>query len=331
MSNDPIRSCPDCDDSLDRRRFLQTVGGVAAAATAAPLLTSVASAAPTQNSAAETAVKALYETLSDKQALGVCLPFNHKLRSRVNANWHISRARINKDFLTSDQLDLVDQILKGITSEGGYELLQKQMQADARNGLADYSFAIFGEPGKGKSEFELTGRHLTLRADGDSVKGAAFGGPIVYGHGVGNPERNLFYHQTKQVNEVFKALDPKQAEKALVEDSPSEDEVALQGKDGDFPGIAVSDLSSDQKDLVTATLKTLLSPYREEDVDEVMHILKAGGGQDSLRMSYYADSDLKDDKIWDVWRIEGPSFVWHFRGDPHVHAYINIGLPGKQA
>jgi hypothetical protein len=22
--------------------------------------------------------------------------------------------------------------------------------------------------------------------------------------------------------------------------------------------------------------------------------------------------------------VEGPSFVWHFRGAPHVHAYINI-------
>lgn len=330
MSNDPARNCPDCDESLDRRRFLQTVGGAAAACAAAPLVTGIASAAPTAKSAAETAVKALYETLSDEQAVGVCLPFDHKLRSRVNANWHISRARINKDFLSSDQLDLVAQILKGITSEDGYERLQRQMTMDA-GGLDKYSFAIFGEPGKGKSEFELTGRHLTLRADGDSVKGAAFGGPIVYGHGVGDPAKNLFYYQTKQVNEVFKALDAKQAEQALVDDSPSEDEVELQGKEGKFPGIAVADLSSDQKDLVTATLKTLLSPYREEDVDEVMHILKAGGGQDSLRMSYYADSDLKGDKIWDVWRIEGPSFVWHFRGDPHVHAYINIGLHDAQA
>ena len=331
MSNDPARTCPDCDESLDRRRFLQSVGGVAAACSAAPLLTNIASAAPTPKSAAETAVKALYESMSDDQTKGVCLPFDHKLRTRIDANWRITRARTSDQFLTSDQLDLVDQILKGITSEDGYERLKRQMQADTKNGLADFSFAIFGEPGNGPSQFELTGRHLTLRADGDSVKGAAFGGPLVYGHGQGNPERNLFYYQTKQVNEVFKALDEKQAQQALVADSPSEDEVELQGKEGKFPGIAVADLSSDQKDLVTATLKTLLSPYREEDVDEVMHILKAGGGQDSLRMSYYADSDLKGDKVWDVWRIEGPSFVWHFRGDPHVHAYINIGLHDAQA
>jgi hypothetical protein len=27
---------------------------------------------------------------------------------------------------------------------------------------------------------------------------------------------------------------------------------------------------------------------------------------------------------WDVWRIEGPAFVWHFQGYPHVHGWINI-------
>ena len=42
--------------------------------------------------------------------------------------------------------------------------------------------ALFGEPGTGKFEFVLTGRHCTRRCDGDSVEGAAFGGPIFYGH-----------------------------------------------------------------------------------------------------------------------------------------------------
>ena len=26
-----------------------------------------------------------------------------------------------------------------------------------------------------------------------------------------------------------------------------------------------------------------------------------------------------------IWRLEGPTLVWHFRGAPHVHAYVNIG------
>jgi hypothetical protein len=339
MNQRPDSHCPDCDvtsdtrildafgDRVSRRGFLRTVGGTAAAVGAAQLIpaASSASAAPSAKSSAETAVKALYDTFSDQQAAMVCLPFDHELRHRIDANWKISKIAIGSDFYSNEQKDLVNQIVKGITSEDGYDRLKRQMKADA-GGIGRYSMVIFGEPGTDKFQWELTGRHLTLRADGNSAPGAAFGGPIVYGHSPEDPAKNLFYYQTKQVNEVFKALDAKQAKVALLEDSPSEDEVELQGKKGKFPGIAVSDLSSDQKELVAKTLKVLLGLYRDEDVQEVMSILKEGGGLDSLRMSYYSDSDLKGDKIWDVWRIEGPSFVWHFRGDPHVHAYINIGL-----
>lgn len=339
MNQRPERPCPDCETSsespildafgerVSRRGFLNAVGATVAVAGASQLIpgSSRAFAAPSAKSKAETAVKALYDTFSDQQAAMVCLPFDHQLRSRINANWKISPIAIGSDFYSSEQQDLINQIVKGITSEEGYDRLTRQMKADA-GGIGRYSMVIFGEPGTDKFEWELTGRHLTLRADGNSVPGAAFGGPIVYGHSAEDPAKNLFYYQTKQVNEVFKALDAKQAKIALLEDSPSEDEVALQGKKGKFPGIAVADLSNDQKELVAETLKVLLGIYREDDVKEVMSVLKEGGGLDSLHMSYYADGDLKDDKVWDVWRIEGPSFVWHFRGDPHVHAYINIGL-----
>ena len=339
MNQRPERNCPDCEKPSDstildafgnpvsRRGFLKTVGGTAAAMGAAQVLPGLLSAhaAPSRKSSAETAVKALYDTFSDQQSAMVCLSFDHQLRHRINANWKISKIAIGSDFYSNEQQDLITQIVKGITSEGGYDRLTRQMKADA-GGIGRYSMVIFGEPGTNKFQWELTGRHLTLRADGNSAPGAAFGGPIVYGHSPEDPAKNLFYYQTKQVNEVFKALDAKQAKVALLEDSPSEDEVDLQGTKGKFPGLAVADLSSDQKELVADTLKVLLGIYREEDVKEVMSILKKGGGLDSLHMSYYADSDLKGDKIWDVWRIEGPSFVWHFRGDPHVHAYINIGL-----
>jgi len=69
----------------------------------------------------------------------------------------------------------------------------------------------------------------------------------------------------------------------------------------------------------------LLAPYRSEDVDEVMEIIKSSGGVEKLNMAFYQQGDLDNDKVWDIWRIEGPSLVWHFRGAPHVHAYINIG------
>jgi hypothetical protein len=321
-------ACPDCEP-VDRRNFLKSVGGVALASAAGSSLLSLpgAYAAPTPTSAAETAVGRFYSSLSEEQKKTICFAFTDPLRQRINANWKITKPTIGTDFYNADQRKLIDEIVKNVTSADGYDRLQKQMEYDS-GGLNDYSVAVFGEPGKAAFQWELTGRHLTLRADGNSVDKAAFGGPITYGHGEEDPKENLFHYQTQQVNEVFKALDAKQAKQALVEKAPKEDAVKLQGDAGNFPGIAVSEMSADQKGLVEKTLKVLLAPYRPEDVEEAMQILKSTGGMDKLHMAFYQQGDLGNDKVWDIWRVEGPAFVWHFRGAPHVHAYINIGMVG---
>jgi len=318
-------SCPDCNGSLNRRGFLQTVGSAALVGVAAPHLIGTQSvwSAPTATSPAETAVLRFYKSLSDEQRKTIVLPFDHELRRRINANWHVTKPVLDDDFYTKEQRAIVDEIVRNVTSADGYGRIQKQTEEDS-GGIGAYSVAIFGEPGSGKFEWELTGRHLTLRADGNSVDQAAFGGPLIYGHGVEEATKNLFYYQTKQVNEVFGALDTKQREKALVKAAPTESDVDLQGEKGKFPGISLKDFSADQKKLVEATLKTLLAPYREADVEEVFAILKASGGIDSLNLAFYQEGDLANDQVWDIWRVEGPAFVWHFRGAPHVHAYINI-------
>lgn len=199
------------------------------------------------------------------------------------------------------------------------------MKDDRPGGIGAYHVAVFGEPGSGKFEWEMTGRHLTVRADGDNVEGMAFGGPIVYGHSKSKPSENVFHYQTKKANEVFRALDAKQAKQALIAKAPAEGAVPLQGSGGSFPGLAVAELSSDQEELVEQTIKVILAPYRKSDVQEALTILKAGGGLGKQHMAFYQNGDLEKDKVWDIWRLEGPTFVWHFRGAPHVYAYINIG------
>jgi hypothetical protein len=311
---------------VDRRDFVKIGGAAIAAAASTGLLNArFAHAGPSPTSAAETAVGELYGSLSDEQKTAICRPFGHKDRLRINPNWHITETTIGGDFFTDQQRTVIDQIVRNVTSEDGYERFQKQMLEDD-GGMDSYSVAIFGKPGAGKFQWEMTGRHLTMRADGDSVDKAAFGGPIVYGHGEEDPKQNLFYYQTKKANEVFQSLDPKQAEVALLKKAPKEGEVQLQGSRGKFPGIGVDVLANDQKQLVKSTLKVLLAPYRQEDVDEVIAILKSSGGLDQLHMAFYQEEDLESDKVWDIWRVEGPSLVCHFRGAPHVHAYINIGL-----
>jgi len=214
-----------------------------------------------------------------------------------------------------------------VTSPEGYERFQKQMEDDA-GGFGEYQVAVFGTPGSGEFEWEMTGRHLTIRADGDSVSNSAFGGPIVYGHGAGDGKKglpgNVFYYQTLKANEVFNALDGKQRKLALQEKAPNEAAVLTQGSSGKFPGIAVGELSSDQKALVESVFKIILAPYREEDVNEALELEKAGGGLDALHMAFYSSADVGNDQVWDIWRLESPTVVCHFRGAPHVHAYINI-------
>ena len=100
----------------------------------------------------------------------------------------------------------------------------KQMEDDA-GGFDAYHVAVFGEPGTDKPfEWVLTGRHDTLRADGNSVEGAAFGGPIFYGHAAdghfnedAKHTNNVWWYQGEQANKIFQTLDDKQKAQALVD------------------------------------------------------------------------------------------------------------------
>ena len=311
---------------LDRRNFIRTVAAATVSSASLPgNLQAALFAGSSPERTAETAVGEFYKSLTEEQRKVICLPFGHQLRSKVNANWHVTKPQLGEDFFSQSQRDVVKQIVKGVTSEDGYARLERQMDDDS-GGLDYYSVAVFGEPGNGKFEFALTGRHLTLRADGNSVDHAAFGGPIVYGHGEEDAKQNMFYYQTEQTDLVFKSLDAEQAMKAMVAKAPAETAVQIQGQEGNFPGIRVGELKADQMKLVEQTLAVLLAPYRQEDVTEVMEIVKASGGIEQLHMAFYQQGDLNNDKQWDIWRVEGPAFVWHFRGAPHVHAYINIGM-----
>jgi hypothetical protein len=329
MANDPRFTCPDCDaDEYTRRDFVRKVAGAAVAGGLLPLAANPlrAVAAPSPQSAAETSVKRFYDSLKPEQKKIICFPFDHPLRKKISANWKITEPTID-DLFNKEQQVMLDEIFRGIVSPKHYDSFMKQMEDDS-GGFGEYHVAVFGTPGSGAFEWEMTGRHVTIRADGDSVEGAAFGGPMIYGHGEGDSKKglpgNVFYYQTQKANEVFKALDGSQRTKALLPKAPKEDAVTIQGKDGTFQGLAVGDLSNDQKALVDEVMKIILAPYRDEDVKEALSILKQGGGLNAVRMAFYQNDDIGGDQEWDIWRLEGPNFVWHFRGAPHVHAYVNI-------
>jgi hypothetical protein len=308
----------------DRRTFLK-----AAALGTAALVTP---ATPKTNGTSETLVGHLYHSLKPEQKKTICFPFGHELQSKVDNNWHITPTKISQ-FFTPDQQAMVEEIFKGLHNPDFVDKVMMHMQEDDKS-FGNYSVALFGEPGTGKFEFVLTGRHCTARCDGDSVEGAAFGGPIFYGHQAGKdfterPDHpgNIYWYQGKRANEVFRALDGKQREMALLGDPRAEEKtatIALKSKGAKFDGMPVSEMTKDQRKLVEAVLTDLLLPFRKKDVDEAMRYIKQAGGVSSLHMAFYKNLDLGADRVWDVWQLESPNMVWYFRGHPHVHTWVNI-------
>lgn len=280
----------------------------------------------------EALVVDLYGTLTEAQRKEMCFPFGHELQSKVDNNWHITKPTLT-NFFTKDQQEMVKQIFLGLHSEEYAQTVIGQVAHDSgKAGFGASSIAIFGEPGRGKFQFVLTGRHCTRRCDNDSVPGVAFGGPIFYGHAAKsfnedpNHEGNVYWFQAKRANEVFKALDGKQREVALLGESRGEKgtkTVALTGKKTGLPGIRVGDMSKDQRELVQKVMADLLMPFRKADQEEAMKYVKKQGVE-NLHMAFYKDEDVGKDGLWDVWQIEGPSMVWYFRGDPHVHTWVHV-------
>ncbi len=323
-------------DRLSRRDFVKAIGvATAAGSVLVPTIPAVAHSA-SHDRRAKIAVKQLYTTLTPEQKQVVALSWDDPKRTRVSPNWKITKATVG-DFFRADQQELIRDILKAITSEEGYEKFMKQMAVDWAPGLPRYTVAIFGNPGTDTFQFTLTGRHLTIRADGRPSKKTAFGGPIVYGPAPKATESskhpgNVFWYQAKRANEVFQMLDGRQRKEALLDRAPVETAISLRQSGKLFPGIAGSELAPDQKRLLQAVLTDVLAPYGKTDVDEAMRLIQAGGGLDTVHISFYKktasgypDGDIGRDGVWDIWRLESPTLVSHFRGAPHVHAYFHAG------
>jgi Protein of unknown function (DUF3500)/TAT (twin-arginine translocation) pathway signal sequence len=332
MNSDPQSIvCPDCAGS-SRRDFLKSTIGAAAATTLAgiPIIGRAAEAAAKPKS--ETLVATLYKSLTAPQRKALCFPWDNVLRTEVDANWHVTDQHIGS-FLDADQQQMVREIFLGLHSPEYAEKVMKQVEDDSgRAGFGDSSIALFGEPGSGKFEFVLTGRHCTRRCDGDSTEGAAFGGPIFYGHAAqGFNEKphhpgNAYWFQAVRANEVFQMLDGKQRTLALRNKGRMEqgtETVRLSGKTEGLPGIPLRELSQDQRGHVRKVMADLLAPFRKEDADEALKYIEAAG-LENLHMAFYKDQDIGNDGVWDVWQIEGPNMIWYFRGEPHVHVWVNV-------
>jgi len=339
------RECPDCDAvvrPVSRRDFLAAGGAAAAVLSGTSLFAADQAGKKTKAVAAasspESLVKVLFDTITDKQKKEICFAWDHMdpkrglLRTRVANNWQITRPSLidhKETFYTDEQRDLVRKIWEGLVQPEWHARIDKQLEDDAGGFGHEQSIAIFGTPGEGKFQFVMTGRHMTIRCDGDSADHVAFGGPIFYGHAAEgfneepNHPGNVFWPQAQAANKLYQMLDGKQQKQALVARSPREQASGFRSP-SEFEGLRVTEMSSDQKEHLQGVLNLLVEPYRTTDRDEVMACLKKQGGLDQCALSFYQDQDIGKDGVWDNWRLEGPAFVWYFRGNPHVHVWVNV-------
>ncbi|MBA4065757.1 MAG: hypothetical protein C0501_18965 [Isosphaera sp.] len=336
------------DLSLTRRDLLRGAAALAAAG--------VSPAAEPKPSESDRAVKALYDSLTDDQKKAFCFEWDKKgssglpLRLHAANNWGVSGTTVGA--LTKEQQTLVGEVLKSVLSDGWPEKLARQAKDDTgREWTADRKIALFGTPGGGGCQCVLTGFHLTLRAGGGK-DGAAFGGAVCHGHQPsgfhekpGHPG-NIFWYQAREAHKVYELLDGKQRKAAVVAegmpwyefdgkidrrtirpdtklDKPLEPDLRFRAG-GDLPGLPVADMTRDQKEAVEKTLAALLEPYRPEYREQVLRCLKARGGLEKCRLAFYQEHQVGKDGEWDNWRLEGPAFVWYFRGTPHVHIWVHV-------
>ncbi|MBS0207949.1 MAG: DUF3500 domain-containing protein [Planctomycetes bacterium] len=338
--------CPECEEfnrhqneaaDLNRRGFLGAVGLGALAGGLAPSLLRAADAPAATGSAkpAEGLIRELYGTLSDDQKKSLVYAWNHGADSGMPTRLKMVNAphfgkRIG-DSYTKAQQDLCHEILRAICSgEEGYHKISRGGRFDGSGSFEGLGAVIFGEPADDK-QFSLVfaGHHLTIRCDGNSEPGTAFGGPMYYGHSaVGYSPGNVFFYQTKSVLSVYGALDEKQRKQAVVRGkTPGEQAASVRFRPTSeaHPGVAYSELSADQQKLVEQVMRDILLPYRKEDADEVMTLVKSNGGLEQMHLAFYADSDASEKEPWHFWRLEGPGFVWNYRVLPHVHTFVHIG------
>ena len=175
---------------------------------------------------------------------------------------------------------------------------------------------------------------MTLRAGGAPDDAVAFGGPVFYGHATGTwwsggfVERahhpgNVFFHQAEAATALFDLLDGGQRQSARVQETPRESDITFAAP-GNARGLALARLSPDQLAEAERLFAILVEPFRREDREAVRQALAAQGGLAACSISFFEPWYRRGDDRWDGFRLEGPSLTWHFRGDPHVHAWAHV-------
>ena len=199
------------------------------------------------------------------------------------------------------------------------------------------------KPGTDRFQPIVYGGHVGVRDL--TVEGS---GSVSYGHQIGNGQfrtpGNVWTFQAARANALFELLDASQRRRAVVPSPPSELLLQVQDAEGLCGGLALAEADDAQLTAAGLLVDDLLLAWPETARTRARANIERNGGLGGLHVSYYADRgffpDLStvasrdaegrmepsgDELPWfQVWRLEGPGMVAHFKGYPHVHAYLHV-------
>jgi hypothetical protein len=318
---------------MERRRFLKVVGNVALVAGAgAALRYKVLPPSPSAKIGdVDTLAKQLVASMSASDRALACVDYDHPLRQYHNRG--VSTGGVSVWRLSLEQRQLVtDLFYAGLSRAGRARIPEEQLLNIP--GVHALNLLISGDPHKPPYQIMLSGPHINLRLGGASREGVAFGGPQVYGDQRGNEKQglpgNLYRSQFLSAHRILESMTPAQRQAAVLAIAPIQTQVELQGRGGEFAGVAVETLSAVAKLGVRTVIDDILSTYREADSAYAWQCLDRNGGIDALHLSYYQDGEVDNSGQYQIFRLEGPAAVFHFRGFPHLHAFVNVALNGEE-
>ena len=335
---------------LGRRAFLAGLGGGAGLLLARGLGAGrLPGASQGEALAYPEALRQFAASLTPGQRKLIVLPADHPSRQITNTIAFLDRPHLGT-LLSPGQRLLAERLYQSMVSTQGLRDFAGTLAVEGRFGGC--VLAIYGEPERGHAQTHLMGGHIHVRGGGISPEGAAFGGAVAYGHQVGNlrwrVEGNSFAYHSDAANQLHALLSADDRERAIVAELPHELMLQPQTADAAFPGVRFGALSEAGREQAGRLLDTVFSGYPRAQREQALGCIEANGGTDELHIAYFASRGfyqdmtawselgpeervLRGQPYWQVWRIEGPGTVIHFKGYPHVHAYINVVRDPRRA
>ena len=277
----------------------------------------------------------LFDALRPEDRAEACVGYAHPLRQYHNrgvdtgGRWGIR--------LTGEARQLLVDLVHAGLSELGRRRIPEQWFFQLP-GVNVCRLLICGNPHQPPYQVLVTGPHLNLRLGGRNREGVAFGGPQVYGDQRGNGEPglpgNVYRQQLEAGQRLVAGLTPATRSAVRQPRAPVQTGIELQGAAGRFHGVPVGDLDRASRDRAEVAVTRILETYRDEDVAYAWECLRANGGIEALHLADYDQDHQHGRNVAggpsQIFRLEGPAAVFHYRGEPHLHAFLNVGMDGER-